>query len=208
VGADLPDAASITGGPPPPASGLTDPVGQTAQVFRALLSAMAQPARACNIGLDLARVGGAHPASLAILLTLADFDTPVCLVGSAVSELGSFLRFHCGCPVTERPKNAALGLISEPMLACRAFEFPIGTEEYPDTSATVILEVSSLVAGPRRTIKGPGIRASVEFAPAVHAEFWSAWHTNTQLYPRGIDVIFTCANEIAALPRSSRLEGS
>jgi alpha-D-ribose 1-methylphosphonate 5-triphosphate synthase subunit PhnH len=157
--------------------------------------------------LDLARVGGAHPASLGILLTLADADTPICLVGSAASELGSFLRFHCGCPITEHPKNAALGLISEPMLACRAFEFPIGTGEYPDTSATVILEVSSLVAGPRQTIKGPGIRSSVEFAPAVHAEFWSAWHTNTQLYPCGIDIIFTCANQIAALPRSSRLEG-
>jgi alpha-D-ribose 1-methylphosphonate 5-triphosphate synthase subunit PhnH len=98
-------------------------------------------------------------------------------------------------------------LISEPVLAHRAFEFPIGTDEYPDTSATVILQVGSLVAGPRQTIKGPGIRSAVEFAPAVHAEFWSAWHTNTQLYPRGIDVIFICANEIAALPRSSCLEG-
>jgi alpha-D-ribose 1-methylphosphonate 5-triphosphate synthase subunit PhnH len=168
---------------------------------------MAQPARACNIDLDLACVGRAHPASLAILLTLADTDTPVCLVGSTEVELGSFLRFHCGCPLAAHPQNALLGLISEPVLACRAFEFPIGTDEYPDTSATVILEVSSLVAGPRRTIKGPGIRASVEFAPAVHAGFWSAWHANTQLYPCGIDIIFTCANQIAALPRSSRLEG-
>jgi len=207
VGADLRNAASIAGGPPPPAPGLTDAVGQATQVFRAILCAMAQPAQAQNIDLDIARVGGAHPASLAILLTLADTDTPVCLVGSEKLELATFLRFHCGCPVTEHPKNAALGLISEPMLACRAFEFPIGTDEYPNTSATVILEVGSLVAGPRRTIKGPGIRSSVEFAPAVHAEFWSAWHTNTQLYPCGVDVIFTCANQIAALPRSSRLEG-
>ena len=206
--ADLPDAASIAGGPPPPAPGLTDPVGQATEVFRALLSAMAQPARACDIDLDLACVGRAHPASLAVLLTLADTETPVCLVGSTELELGSFLRFHCGCPLTEHPQNAALGLISEPVLACRAFEFPIGSDEYPDTSATVILEVGSLVAGPRQTIKGPGIRSAVEFAPAVDAEFWSAWHTNTQLYPRGIDVIFTCANEIAALPRSSRLAGS
>jgi len=207
VGADLRNAASIAGSPPPPAPGLTDPVGQAAQVFRVLLSAMAQPARACDIDLGLACVGRAHPASLAILLTLADTDTPVCLVGSAEVELGSFLRFHCGCPLAAHPQNAALGLISEPLLACRAFEFPIGTDEYPDTSATVILEVSSLVAGPRQTIKGPGIRSSVEFAPAVHAEFWSAWYTNTQLYPCGIDIIFTCANQIAALPRSSRLEG-
>jgi alpha-D-ribose 1-methylphosphonate 5-triphosphate synthase subunit PhnH len=207
VEADLPDAASIAGGPPPPAPGFTDPVGQATQVFRALLSAMAQPARASHINLDLARVGGAYPASLAILLTLADTDTPVCLLGSAELELATFLRFHCGCPVTDDPRHAALGLISEPLLACRAFEFPIGSGEYPDTSATIILEVSSLVAGPRRTLKGPGIRSSVEFAPAVHAEFWSAWHTNTQLYPCGVDVIFACANQIAALPRSSRLEG-
>jgi alpha-D-ribose 1-methylphosphonate 5-triphosphate synthase subunit PhnH len=207
VEADLPSATSIPRDPPLPAPGLADPVGQATQVFRALLSAMAQPARACDIDLDLARIGGAYPASLAILLTLADTDTPVCLVGSAEWELAAFLRFHCGCPVTEDPQHATLGLISEPRLACRAFEFPIGSDEFPDTSATVILEVGSLVAGPRRTIKGPGIRSSVEFAPAVQAEFWSAWHSNTQLYPCGVDVIFTCANQIAALPRSSRLEG-
>jgi alpha-D-ribose 1-methylphosphonate 5-triphosphate synthase subunit PhnH len=168
---------------------------------------MAQPARAQNIDLDIVRVGGAHPASLAILLTLADADTPVCLIGSAELELDTYLRFHCGCPITRDPKNAALGLINDPMLASRAFEFPIGTDEYPDTSATVILEVASLVAGPRQTIRGPGIRSSIEFAPAVHAEFWSAWHANTQLYPCGIDMVFTCTNQIAALPRSSRLEG-
>jgi alpha-D-ribose 1-methylphosphonate 5-triphosphate synthase subunit PhnH len=207
VGADLGNAASIAAGSTPPAPGLTDPVGQATQVFRALLNAVAQPARAYNIDLDIVRVGGAHPASLGILLTLADTDTPVCLIGSAELELGTYLRFHCGCPIIAHPKNAALGLINDSMLACRAFEFPIGTDEYPDTSATVILEVSSLVAGPRQTIKGPGIRSSVEFAPAVHAKFWSAWHANTQLYPCGIDVIFTCANQIAALPRSSRLEG-
>ena len=205
--ADLPDAASIAGGPPPPAPGFTDPVGQATQVFRALLSAMAQPARASHIDPDLARIGGAHPASLATLLTLADTDTPICLVGSGELEIATFLRFHCGCPITEDPQHAALGLISEPLLACRAFEFPIGSAEYPDTSATIILQVGSLVAGPRRTIKGPGIRSPVEFAPAVPAEFWSAWYANTQLYPCGVDVIFTCANQIAALPRSSRLEG-
>jgi alpha-D-ribose 1-methylphosphonate 5-triphosphate synthase subunit PhnH len=168
---------------------------------------MAQPAQACNIDLDLAHVGGAHPASLAVLLTLADSDTPVCLVGSDELQLSTYLRFHCGCPITAQPKNAALGLIRDSMLACRAFEFPIGTDEYPDTSATVILEVGSLVAGPPRTIKGPGIRSTVEFAPTVHDEFWRAWHANTQLYPCGIDVILTCANQLAALPRSSRLEG-
>jgi len=168
---------------------------------------MAQPARAQPIDLDIVGVGGAHPASLAILLTLADADTPVCLIGSAELELDTYLRFHCACPITRDPKNAALGLINDPMLASRAFEFPIGTDEYPDTSATVILEVASLLAGPRQTIKGPGIRSSIEFAPAVHAEFWSAWHANTQLYPCGIDIVFTCTNQIAALPRSSRLEG-
>ena len=172
-----------------------------------LLDAMARPARVCNVGGDLQPIDGVYSATLATLLTLADNDTPVCLIGAGGLELGAYLRFHCGCRVVEDPADAAFGLICNPALASRAFEFPIGSDEYPDRSATVILQVASLTSGPSRTIQGPGIPSAVKFAPVVDADFWTAWCANARLYPCGIDVIFTCGNQIAALPRSSRLEG-
>jgi len=172
-----------------------------------LLDAVARPARVCNIGWDLQPIDGVYSATLATLLTLADNDTPVCLIGAGKLALGAYLRFHCGCRVVEDPKDAAFGLICDPALASRAFGFPIGSDEYPDRSATVILQVTSLAGGPTRTIKGPGIRSAVKFAPIVPADFWTAWCANARLYPCGIDIIFTCGNQLAALPRSSRLEG-
>lgn len=168
---------------------------------------MAHPGRVCNVGGELRPIGNVHSATLATLLTLADGDTPVCLVGHADAELANYLRFHCGCPSAGDPKSAMFGLITDPTLVSRAFEFPIGSDEYPDASATVIVQVGSLLGGSKQTVKGPGIKSTAEFAPTVHSDFWSAWRANTELYPCGIDIIFTCESDVVALPRSSRLEG-
>jgi alpha-D-ribose 1-methylphosphonate 5-triphosphate synthase subunit PhnH len=176
-------------------------------VFRVLLEAMAHPARVCHLETELQPIGNVHAATLATLLTLVDADTPVCLVGSAGSELPNYLRFHCGCPIAYDAKDAQFGLITDQALVSRAFDFASGSDEYPETSATVIVQVKSLYAGPSQTISGPGVKSTATLAPAVDDGFWEAWHANTQLYPCGIDVIFTCESQIVALPRSSRLEG-
>ena len=188
-------------------AGFSDPVREASRVFRVLLEAMAHPGRICKVDRDLQPIGNVHPTTLAALLTLADADTPVCLVGHAGAEFPSYLRFHCGCPITGNPNDAAFGLITDPALVRKAFDFPIGTDEYPDTSATVIVQVKSLVGGARQTIKGPGIKSTAKLAPTVDTGFWAAWRANTQLYPCGIDIIFTSESDVVALPRSSRLEG-
>jgi alpha-D-ribose 1-methylphosphonate 5-triphosphate synthase subunit PhnH len=186
--------------------GFNDPVGEASLVFRVLLEAMGHPGRIGHIGADLRPLGDVHSATLATLLTLADADAPVCLFGPAGSELPNYLRFHCGCPIASDPNDAAFGLITDPALVSKAFQFPIGTDEYPDTSATVIVQVASLIGGRKQTIKGPGIKSTAELAPTLPAEFWTSWRANAQLYPCGIDIIFTCENDVVALPRSSRLE--
>jgi alpha-D-ribose 1-methylphosphonate 5-triphosphate synthase subunit PhnH len=170
-----------------------------------LLEAMSHPARVCSMPPALPCVGSAEIAALAALLTLADTDTPVCLI-AAPDALRDYLRFHCGCPITSHPKDAAFGLIGDERLAMRAFEFPVGSDEYPDRSATVIIQVRSLVDGTKQTLTGPGIESTAELAPTLPADFWAAWRANTALYPRGIDVIFACGERIMALPRSSQLE--
>lgn len=186
--------------------GFSDPTHGAGDAFRTLLEATAYPTRICSLGADLQGMGGVDVAVLAALLTLADADTPVCLIGEINPALGDYLRFHCGCPIVREPSAAAFGFIADAGLACRAFEFPMGTDEYPDRSATVIIQVHSLSDGPQRTFRGPGIESTGKLSPTVPDQFWSAWRENNDAYPRGIDVIFVCGDHFAALPRSSRIE--
>jgi alpha-D-ribose 1-methylphosphonate 5-triphosphate synthase subunit PhnH len=186
--------------------GFADPVLDSSRAFRVLLEAMAHPATIARLDLALPRIDGADPAALATLLTLVDVDTPLWLAGHAQPALTGYLRFHCGCRIVADPGSAHFALLSRAVRASRAFVLPVGSDEYPDRSATAVVEVASLREGVAQRVRGPGIRTSASLAPVVDAGFWSAWRANAALYPCGIDIIFTCGNELMALPRSSRLE--
>jgi len=85
--------------------------------------------------------------------------------------------------------------------------FQAGSDEYPDRSTSLILQLPALRDGEVWSLKGPGIRESRSFAPAgLPAPFRGWLEENHRLFPRGVDVIFTSGSSLAALPRSSRLE--
>jgi alpha-D-ribose 1-methylphosphonate 5-triphosphate synthase subunit PhnH len=73
------------------------------------------------------------------------------------------------------------------------------------------MEVASLETGPGVVWRGPGI-ADVQ---RVHIAglpdgFWTQWQANHAAFPQGVDIVFTCANAVLGLPRTtrvSRLEG-
>ena len=85
--------------------------------------------------------------------------------------------------------------------------FNIGTDTYPDRSATLVIEVPVLGAGPMRTWRGPGIdgQASVAVAGLDHA-FWLDWAANHSLFPCGVDVVFAAGSQLLALPRGIAVE--
>ncbi|MBV8393892.1 MAG: phosphonate C-P lyase system protein PhnH, partial [Alphaproteobacteria bacterium] len=92
--------------------------------------------------------------------------------------------------------------------SAQAFEgFAIGTDPYPDRSATLVIEVPDLRGGPATKWRGPGIdgRASVAIAGLV-PDFWREWATNHSLFPCGVDLVFTAGTELCALPRSIAVE--
>lgn len=181
------------------AGGFADPAIDAARVFREVLQAMARPGR-------IARITSATPppglsiAAAAVLLTLADESTPVHLAGTCDSAaIRDYLRFHTGAPISAR-KHAVFAVGDWAALA-PLDDYALGTDEYPDRSATLIVEMPALSdAGVRLT--GPGIRSHAHLSlPEIDPFIANARH-----FPRGLDFIFTSGDAIAALPRTTRVE--
>jgi len=78
--------------------------------------------------------------------------------------------------------------------------YPIGTSEYPDRSATLIVECAKLAAS-GAILKGPGIKSET----ALSLPDIAAFQSNSTLFPLGLDFILTCGNQLAALPRTTEV---
>lgn len=192
-----------------PAGGFRDPVSDSQATFRALLDALARPGRVVALDASVAPAGqaGLSPAAEAVALTLCDFETPVWLCG-ACAGAAAWLRFHCGAPLAAAPAAArfafAAGIADLPELAA----FELGSDEFPDRSATLVLEVASLDGPDRVSLSGPGIAGTQSLAVAgIDRAFWRARAALAPLFPRGLDLILTCGTRVAALPRTTRVEG-
>lgn len=77
--------------------------------------------------------------------------------------------------------------------------FAIGTPEYPDRSATLIVDDASDWA--EVTLAGPGIRERA-IAALPDPE---AFRTNHARFPLGWDAILTRGNQAIAIPRSTEV---
>ena len=179
--------------------GFADPVRAAQACFRAVLDALARPGAINRAGEGLAPPPPLGAAAAAVLLTLTDADTTLWLDPAAEAARG-WLAFHAGAPITADPAAAAFlyarSLPDLGMLCC-------GSDEAPQDGATLILEVAALDAGTGYRLSGPGLeRPSVLRTDGLGGNFVSAWAANRALYPRGVDLILTCGDRLAALPRS------
>ncbi|MEZ5722454.1 MAG: phosphonate C-P lyase system protein PhnH [Paracoccaceae bacterium] len=79
--------------------------------------------------------------------------------------------------------------------------FAIGTPDYPDRSATLIVETDALVAVGAR-LSGPGIETDARLGlPEV-----AAFRSNRALFPLGLDFYLTAGDRVAGVPRTSVVE--
>jgi alpha-D-ribose 1-methylphosphonate 5-triphosphate synthase subunit PhnH len=58
-----------------------------------------------------------------------------------------WLKFHSGAPVVTDASIASFALVSEGGMLPELDHFAFGSNEYPDRSTTVILQVDSLTRG-------------------------------------------------------------
>jgi alpha-D-ribose 1-methylphosphonate 5-triphosphate synthase subunit PhnH len=187
-------------------AGFADPVLDAQRAFRAVLDAMAHPGRVVT----LAPAEAPAPlgvATAAVCLTLLDLDTPVWLdAAAATADVVAWLRFHSGAPVVGAPAAARFAVIVDAaaMPALEAFE--PGTDERPDLSATVVVQVPALAAGRGVRLTGPGIETAARLEVGGAPALWPGLRANAARFPRGVDVILCAGARLAALPRTTRVE--
>ena len=188
--------------------GLSDPVLDSQGVFRALMDAMARPARVTRIRADVAPPLALGAAAGAIACTLIDADTLYWLDPSLDHEtLHRWIAFHTGARRADALADAALAFVGMPA-SMPAFEcFAQGSQEYPDRSATLILTVPTLDEDQGWRLSGPGIAGSRAFqVQPLDERFPAEWRSNHAGFPLGVDVLFAARDRVAGLPRSTRLE--
>lgn len=179
--------------------GFADPAVDAALAFRAALTALSHPG-------SVQRVAGAappsplSPAGGVLLLALCDHETGIWLAPSVDRPaVRDWLRFHTGAPFAAR-SEAAFGVGRWEELVPLA-DFRQGTPDYPDRSATLIIERDDI--GERHRLTGPGIenegRLTVPDPDALRA--------NAAAFPLGLDFFLTADDRLVGLPRTTRIGG-
>ncbi|MCG8445583.1 MAG: phosphonate C-P lyase system protein PhnH [Hyphomicrobiales bacterium] len=185
-------------------SSFGDPVFGAQTAFRAIMRAMALPGRVERLETDVSPPKGMGPASAAVLLTLCDLDTAVWF-SDADSDAARFLRFFTDAPLVEAPGDADFGFVHPRGIFPALSRFKRGDDQYPDRSATLIVEVAGFEGGSPLSLTGPGIEDATVISPlGLPEDFWGQWSENHALYPCGVDLLFTCDVSVMGLPRSVR----
>lgn len=189
--------------------GFADPVMDAQVTFRAVMQALAEPGTLQTLPettlAALEPPSGLSRGAAAILLALADFETPVHL-GENTRDIAAYLRFHAGCPIVDEPAKSSFAHVADGAALDDLTRYALGTLEYPDRSTTLVIEVESLTEGLALTLAGPGIATTrtIRLAP-IHPNLAGQLADNNALFPQGVDLLFTDGRAVIGLPRSTRV---
>jgi len=189
-------------------AGFADKVLSAQSTFRSVMDAMARPGSVQRI---TAAAGAPAPmmrGTAAIALTLFDHDTPLWLDPriSGTPHVTKWLKFHTGAPVIADSSICSFALIGDACALPGLDRFAFGSNEYPDRSTTLILQVESLTQGPTLELQGPGIDGSGVLQATIQpTDLFERLAINQALFPRGIDVVLVHDDTIVAIPRTTRL---
>ncbi len=181
-------------------------------VFRAALSALSHPGRVIEMPAvsDLPRRG--HGAAAMLLQALVDSDCSVWLSPAlAGSDAAAWLRFHTGCRWAAGPASARFLWVAVGDELPDLASLDAGSDEYPDQSATCVIELQALDAGgaDALVLSGPGIASEQALCARGLPEYFLAqWDANHCRFPRGVDLFLATPTHLAGLPRSTRMRAA
>lgn len=189
-----------------PGRSFAEPVFDAQAVFRGLQEALARPGLPQHVARQgQGRAEGLSPAATAILLSLADYTTPVWLGQDHPAT--AWLAFHTGARTTMKAEDAQFAVLALGAAAPLVTDFAAGDECYPDRSATLIVECRDFIHGTKLRLSGPGIRGTVEIAPSgLRESFRAEMAANAARFPLGVDVFLTAGDSVIGVPRSSQLQ--
>ena len=144
----------------------------------------------------------------AIALTLCDHDTAVWLSPRlAASAVKGWMAFHTGRRCRAINGAARFVFFDQADAVPDFCGFAAGSQDYPDRSATLVLELPSLAGGQELVARGPGIKGERTIAPqGFRATFCRRWATNRAIFPTRHRSHFDCGTDIMCLPRSVQLQ--
>jgi alpha-D-ribose 1-methylphosphonate 5-triphosphate synthase subunit PhnH len=189
-------------------AGFADKVLSAQSTFRSVMDAMARPGSVQRIASVAGTPAGMMRGTAALALTLFDHDTPIWLdpAMSATPEAARWLKFHTSAPVITDSSIASFALVGDPLNLPALDRFALGSNEYPDRSTTLILQVESLDDGPVVELQGPGIDGTTSLRASIQPrDLFERLTFNAALFPRGIDVVLVHDDSIVAIPRTTRL---
>ena len=174
----------------------------SARAFRAALEAMVRPGTLWQVE-EVTRPATLSVAAAVLILTLCDGTTPLHLGASLDTRLvRDWVTFHTGATlVSAGNARFAVGTWADLMPVDRVAIGLPDYPDYPDRSATLIVELPELTASEPQ-LAGPGIATLAHLALPETAAF----RANRALFQMGFDTYFTCDNRLAGLPRSTRVE--
>jgi alpha-D-ribose 1-methylphosphonate 5-triphosphate synthase subunit PhnH len=189
-------------------AGFADKVLSAQSTFRSVMDAMARPGSIQRIVSSVGTPAAMMRGTAAIALTLFDHDTPVWLDTrmSATPDVTKWLKFHTSAPVVADSSIAGFALLGDPQNLPSLDRFAFGSNEYPDRSTTLILQVEGLAQGPAIELRGPGIDGTATLHASIRLQdLFERLAVNVTLFPRGIDVVLVHDDAIVTIPRTTRL---
>lgn len=180
-------------------------------VFRAVLQALSHPGRTVAVEHDAQTPAAGHAASAAALLALLDSDCTLWLSPRlAAGDAGAWLRFHTGCTLVSEAAQARFVWVAQGDVVPPLASLALGTDIYPDQSATCVLDVShaeatTVDASDAWHLRGPGIQEVAALqVEGLSDDFETQWAANHAVFPRGVDLLLATADHIVGLPRTTR----
>ena len=185
-----------------------EPVRESQLAFRKIMDAVARPGTRADFGAAIEPPAGLGVAAATVALTLFDFETTVWLEPALRGgEAETWVRFHCGCPLTNDPAAAAFAIVTDVAAAPRLNAFNLGDAKYPDRSTTLILQVEALDGGKAVSLSGPGIKDQAAVtAKGLPEGFWPQMQDNNAKFQFGVDVLLVAGPALVAVPRSSQIQ--
>jgi alpha-D-ribose 1-methylphosphonate 5-triphosphate synthase subunit PhnH len=197
-------------------AGFSDEARGSQAVFRAVLQALSHPGRPVTIAHDAQVPSRGHAASAGILLALMDADSRLWVSPAlAASDAPAWLRFHTGCSVVDDPREAQFAWLAG---SCNELPplgaFAQGSQSYPDTSTTCVIDVKAFAAddpvigsAAHWTLRGPGIAGASRLAvDGLPPDFLRQWAANHAAFPRGVDLLLATPGQVLGLPRTTRID--
>lgn len=174
--------------------------------FRAVMDAFARPGEIRTLR-GVAAPAPLAPVAAALVRSLADYETPIWLDRplTNVPAIAEWIRFHTGARIVQEPRDAVFAIVGNPHDMPDFEQFAQGSEEYPDRSTTLIVQIERF-DGRAFAMEGPGINGVRSLAAeALPDDFADRLRANRELFPRGIDIVLVADDHVAALPRAIRV---